>query len=380
MQWPRTPVERVNYSAPPFCPWPACPEHLRRRPGFRFRHHGTYATRRRCVPRFLCLTCRRTFSRQTFSTSYYLKRPELVTSSPRAQRRVGPAAGRPLPGVRPPTPSRLAARLGRHTLLLHARSLAFLRRRLDEPVVLDHFETFEFTQDYPFGVATPVGLAPGSPTGSTLSRTPGQADALRRSRRGSSRGPPAVARRIRRVHPPSAGHPSAAGPGRRSPAPAAMATPPDAGAARERPTCPAAELPESTARAAWNPALRGRPRPRRRHVRRRFRTPSCATPKTPSSGDHRLRQAPQRADRAALPLHGVAQLREAPVGAPPGAGDPGDAPRLGHGTLVMEEGPVAPTVPDALVPDADGRADYQRRWRLTPLLPRNVIHALKHAY
>jgi hypothetical protein len=110
------------------------------------------------VPRFLCLICRRTFSRQTFSTSYYLKRPELLTvlaaalNAGSALRQVARSAG-----CAPSTPARLAARLGRHAMLLHARALTFLRGRLDEPVVLDHFETFEFTQDYPFGVATPVG-------------------------------------------------------------------------------------------------------------------------------------------------------------------------------------------------------------------------------
>ncbi|HEU4400755.1 MAG TPA: hypothetical protein VFT43_01490, partial [Candidatus Polarisedimenticolia bacterium] len=52
---------------------------------------------------------------------------------------------------------RLSARLGRHALLLQARALRHLEGRLLEPVVLDHFETFEFTQDLPFGVATPVG-------------------------------------------------------------------------------------------------------------------------------------------------------------------------------------------------------------------------------
>jgi hypothetical protein len=42
-------------------------------------------------------------------------------------------------------------------MLLHLRALAHLRGRLSEPVVLDHFETFEFSQDCPLGVATAVG-------------------------------------------------------------------------------------------------------------------------------------------------------------------------------------------------------------------------------
>jgi len=158
VQWPRTPVERVQLFRPPFCPWPACIEHHRRKPGFRFRHHGFYSTRRRVVPRFLCLTCRRTFSRQTFSTSYYLKRPELLLPLAAALQ-AGAAlrqAARSLVCSHS-TPARLAARLGRHALLLHARALASLRGRLAEPIVLDHFETFEWSQDFPFGIATPVG-------------------------------------------------------------------------------------------------------------------------------------------------------------------------------------------------------------------------------
>src|SRR5437867_1013787 len=196
MLWPRTPVERVQLFRPPFCPWPACSEHRRASPGFRFRHHGSYSTRRRIVPRFLCLACRRTFSRQTFSTSYYLKRPELLVPLAAALQ-----AGSALRQVARSldcahsTPARLAARLGRHALLLHARAIGLLRGRLRETVVLDHFETFEFSQDLPFGVATPVGArswfvygldpAPHSRTGK---RTPAQQRRMRSLPRRESHG------------------------------------------------------------------------------------------------------------------------------------------------------------------------------------------------
>ena len=53
--------------------------------------------------------------------------------------------------------TRNAARLGRHAILLLATARREIEGRVDEPLVLDHFETFEFTQDYPFGVATLVG-------------------------------------------------------------------------------------------------------------------------------------------------------------------------------------------------------------------------------
>jgi hypothetical protein len=42
-------------------------------------------------------------------------------------------------------------------MLLHARCLTELRGQVDEPFVFDHFETFELTQDYPFGIGTAVG-------------------------------------------------------------------------------------------------------------------------------------------------------------------------------------------------------------------------------
>ncbi len=90
--------------------------------------------------------------------SYYLKRPELLVSvaaglqAGSAHRQVARSLG-----CAPSTVTRLSARLGRHAILLMARGLRHLRGRLAEAVVLDHFETFEFSQDLPFGIATPVG-------------------------------------------------------------------------------------------------------------------------------------------------------------------------------------------------------------------------------
>ena len=159
MRWPRIPVERLRFFRPRFCPWPDCPQHTRRLPGYAFIHHGVYATRRRSsVPRFRCTDCKRTFSRQSFAVSYYLKRPELLV--PIAAGLQAGCAHRQLArtlGCAPSTVTRLSARLGRHTLLLSAHALQHLEGRLFETVVLDHFETFEFSQDFPFGVATPVG-------------------------------------------------------------------------------------------------------------------------------------------------------------------------------------------------------------------------------
>ena len=52
--------------------------------------------------------------------------------------------------------TRQSARLGRHALLFNATALLELGA-IDEPLVMDHFESFVGTQDYPIGVATVVG-------------------------------------------------------------------------------------------------------------------------------------------------------------------------------------------------------------------------------
>jgi len=63
---------------PPRCPYSDCSMH--RAPEGRFYYrHGTYRSHARAhpVPRFLCRTCRRTFSRQTFRADYRDRRPDL---------------------------------------------------------------------------------------------------------------------------------------------------------------------------------------------------------------------------------------------------------------------------------------------------------------
>jgi hypothetical protein len=110
------------------------------------------------VTRYLCLTCGSTFSRQAFSPTYYLKRPELLIPvigglvSGSAHRQIAR-----LLGCSPSTVTRLSYRGGRHFLLVMRAAQAALRGKPLEPIVLDHFETFEFSQDLPFGIATAVG-------------------------------------------------------------------------------------------------------------------------------------------------------------------------------------------------------------------------------
>ena len=62
---------------PPFCPNPRC-KHHHDRAGWRFQRRGSYRPKCRRFPiaRFLCLSCRRTFSRQTFRIDRGDRRPE----------------------------------------------------------------------------------------------------------------------------------------------------------------------------------------------------------------------------------------------------------------------------------------------------------------
>ena len=159
MRWPKQPVDSVHPSRfhPPFCPWPACRAHLRRGKGFH--SHGFYRTQRDCrrIPRFLCLDCGRTCGRKTFSTAYYLKRPELLVTvaaglvACSAHRQISRSALCAKTSV-----TRMAERLGRHAILFQRRCLESLPG-ITEAVVHDHFETFIGRQDHALGIGTAVG-------------------------------------------------------------------------------------------------------------------------------------------------------------------------------------------------------------------------------
>jgi len=162
MYWPRQPLERTPPSAfrPRHCPRADCPQHnLDAGRRFRCTAAGSFTRKSdgRTLPRFRCLVCRSRFSQPAFCVSYYLKRPELL--APVAAALNAGSAHRQIArslGCAPSTVTRLAARLGRHALLLQALALRHLNE-IDEPVVLDHFETFVVRQEEALGLATPVG-------------------------------------------------------------------------------------------------------------------------------------------------------------------------------------------------------------------------------
>jgi transposase-like protein len=162
MDWPRKPLERVPPSAfkPRHCPRQSCPQHhLDSSRRFSYTTAGSYTRKsdNRTFPRFRCLSCRSRFIQTAFTASYYLKRPELLVpiaaglNAGSAHRQIARSLG-----CAPSTVTRLAARLGRHALLLQALALEQLGA-ISEPVALDHFETFVFRQEEALGLATPTG-------------------------------------------------------------------------------------------------------------------------------------------------------------------------------------------------------------------------------
>ena len=144
-------------AGPPFCPNPACPHH-HDTDDWRWKKIGFYRRQRppRNVQRYLCLRCRRAFSAQTFSVTYWLKRPELL---PIVFRRVLSCSSyRQIAlelAVSPSTTLRHSERLGRHCLLF--QQLFRPAARLQEPLVIDGFESFEFSQYHPCHFNLAVG-------------------------------------------------------------------------------------------------------------------------------------------------------------------------------------------------------------------------------
>jgi hypothetical protein len=136
---------------PPFCPNGKCKFHNRLPEKWRYKMFGSYVRKsdNRRIQRYRCMSCNRTFSTQTFSTTYWQKRPGLdakiftMTANGMCNRQIA----RELE-VDPVTINRKIERLGRHCLL-------FLHQMMNQgptakEIVFDGFETFELNQFYPF--------------------------------------------------------------------------------------------------------------------------------------------------------------------------------------------------------------------------------------
>lgn len=142
---------------PPFCPRPTCTFHRNPR-GWRFKKIGFFR-RRSCparIQRYLCLHCFRSFSSQTFHPTYWLRRPDLLpllfhrTLACSAYRQIARELG-----VAPSTVARQVERLGRHCLLF--QELHRPRGPLSETLIIDGFESFEFSQYHPMHFHVAVG-------------------------------------------------------------------------------------------------------------------------------------------------------------------------------------------------------------------------------
>jgi len=140
---------------PPHCPNHLCWFHRLDRPHWRFVRIGCFSRQRvpHRIQRFQCRHCRRRFSSQTFSTTYWLKRPILDELFGRL---IACSGYRQIARALHCSPARVlgqTARLGRHCLLFHE-----LRRpAVHEPLALDTFIGFEFSQYAPLGLHTAVG-------------------------------------------------------------------------------------------------------------------------------------------------------------------------------------------------------------------------------
>ena len=136
---------------PPFCPNPNCKFHKDFSQEWRYKRIGFYTRQAfpRRIQRFLCLHCRRSFSCQTFSPDYWLKRPDVLprlmdlTCGCMANRQIAHELR-----VSPPTVDLQLARLGRHCLLYHQRKIQDMSPARD--ITIDGFESFELSQYFPF--------------------------------------------------------------------------------------------------------------------------------------------------------------------------------------------------------------------------------------
>jgi len=143
---------------PPHCPNPRCPS-LSDPQGWRFKRKGFFARRRgpRRVQRYLCQRCGRSFSSQTFSTTYWLKRPDLLR--PLFWRVLACSAYRQIArefDAAHSTIQHQVERLGRHCLLLHE---ALRPEAPAEPLALDGFRTLESGHYWPFDLNLLVGTS-----------------------------------------------------------------------------------------------------------------------------------------------------------------------------------------------------------------------------
>lgn len=148
----------MNTYTPPFCPNPSCSHH-QDSPGdySAFVHFGFYHTRSSGpVPRFRCTACGKSFSRQTFQLSYYLKRTLDFTAIESALvacsciRAIGRLVDASCASV-----STRIARMARQSLALSSRLTH--SRTPHENLAADGFESYCVSQYYPNNITILAG-------------------------------------------------------------------------------------------------------------------------------------------------------------------------------------------------------------------------------
>ena len=150
-------ANRSQHDPPPFCPNPLCDS--RTNPAeWRYKKKGFFVRSQRPhrVQRYVCHHCRRNFSAQTFQTSYWMRRAELL--EPVFHRLLACSGLRQIAREYDSSHStiqRVSERLGRHCLLFH--EIRRPRAELREPIVLDGFRTFEHSQYWPLDLNLAIG-------------------------------------------------------------------------------------------------------------------------------------------------------------------------------------------------------------------------------
>ena len=142
---------------PPHCPRSDCAYH-HCATGWHWVRFGSYHRRAapQRIPRFRCGHCGHTFSSQSFSTTYWLRRPDVLPAI--AFRLLACSGYRQVAREArccPTTVMRQACRLGRHALLWLWQHRP--RTPIAEPLVIDGFESFAFSQYHPLYLNLVVG-------------------------------------------------------------------------------------------------------------------------------------------------------------------------------------------------------------------------------
>ena len=153
----RKPARQRGGFQPPHCPNPNCGFHSRRH-DWRFVRNGHHTRRSdgRLIQDYRCRHCGRYFSAPAFKTTYWLRRRDLLLPIARAICE-GPALRQiaRILGTSHTTVARHVARLGRHWLLPHCNLLS--EYQIQESIVVDGFETFEYSQYFPFHINFAAG-------------------------------------------------------------------------------------------------------------------------------------------------------------------------------------------------------------------------------